>query len=238
MSHPRVGVVDPVDRHLVDAQAAALGEHQQLGVEEPAVVAHLSSRPSSDVAANGLEAALGVGEARPQRRVQQAVVGARDELAVRPAHDARAVRQARPDREVGVPGEQRRDQRQQPAQVGREVDVHVADHAGVAGRPCRPQRAAAPLALQPQQLDAGQLVAQPRGDRRRRVRGPVVGDDDAPREREAGRKEAVQAPDAALERGLLVVDGDDDVDLGAGGRGSGTWGELQARPRGSSVGGG
>ena len=35
----RVGVVDPVDRHLVDAQAAALGEHEQLGVEEPAVVA-------------------------------------------------------------------------------------------------------------------------------------------------------------------------------------------------------
>ena len=35
---PRVGVVDPVDRHLVDAQAGALGEHQQLGVEEPAGV--------------------------------------------------------------------------------------------------------------------------------------------------------------------------------------------------------
>ena len=35
---PGVGVVDPVDRHLVDAQPGALGDHQQLGVEEPAGV--------------------------------------------------------------------------------------------------------------------------------------------------------------------------------------------------------
>ena len=34
----RVGVVDPVDRHLVDAQAGALGEDQELGVEEPGLV--------------------------------------------------------------------------------------------------------------------------------------------------------------------------------------------------------
>ena len=39
--HARVGVVDPVDRHLVDAQAVAAGEDEQLGVEEPAVVADL-----------------------------------------------------------------------------------------------------------------------------------------------------------------------------------------------------
>ena len=37
--HARVGVVDPVDRHLVDAQPAPLGEHEQLGVEEPPLVA-------------------------------------------------------------------------------------------------------------------------------------------------------------------------------------------------------
>ncbi len=35
---PAVRVVDPVHRDLVDAQAAAFGEHQQFGVEEPAGV--------------------------------------------------------------------------------------------------------------------------------------------------------------------------------------------------------
>ena len=35
---PAVRVVDPVDRHLVDPQPGPLGEHQQLGVEEPRVV--------------------------------------------------------------------------------------------------------------------------------------------------------------------------------------------------------
>ena len=33
--HPGVGVVDPVDRHLVDAQPGTFGEHEHLGVEEP-----------------------------------------------------------------------------------------------------------------------------------------------------------------------------------------------------------
>ena len=65
----RVGVVDPVDRHLVDPQPAALGEHEQLGVEEPAVVADVGEQAVERVAADRLEAALRVGEARAQRRV-------------------------------------------------------------------------------------------------------------------------------------------------------------------------
>ena len=36
--HPGVGVVDPVDGHLVDAHPLALGQDQQLGVEEPALI--------------------------------------------------------------------------------------------------------------------------------------------------------------------------------------------------------
>ena len=44
--HARVGVVDPVDRHLVDPQPAPLGEHEQLGVEEPAVVADVVEQPA------------------------------------------------------------------------------------------------------------------------------------------------------------------------------------------------
>ncbi|SKX45655.1 Uncharacterised protein [Mycobacteroides abscessus subsp. massiliense] len=33
-----VRVINPVDRHLVDAQANPLGQHQQFGVEEPFLV--------------------------------------------------------------------------------------------------------------------------------------------------------------------------------------------------------
>ena len=43
---PAVGVVDPVDRHLVDAQPAALGQHQQFGVEEPAGVGDVRQQPA------------------------------------------------------------------------------------------------------------------------------------------------------------------------------------------------
>ena len=45
---PAVGVVDPVDRHLVDAQTVALGEEQQLGVEEPTVVVDRGQEPAGD----------------------------------------------------------------------------------------------------------------------------------------------------------------------------------------------
>jgi hypothetical protein len=44
----------------------------------------------------------------------------------------------------------------------------------------------------------------------------TFGDHDAPAEREAVAQEAVQPPDAALQRRLLVEDGDDDVDGGHG----------------------
>ena len=56
----RVGVVDPVDRHLVDSQPLALGEHEQLGVEEPPVILDIRQQPPGQVPANGLEAALRV----------------------------------------------------------------------------------------------------------------------------------------------------------------------------------
>ncbi len=213
----RVGVVDPVDRHLVDAQAAPLGEDEQLGVEEPGVVADVGEEAVERVAADGLEAALRVGEAGAQRRVQQAVVAARDDLALRAADDAGALREPRADRDVAVAGEQRGDERQQRAEVGREVDVHVADDPRAAPRPGGPQRAAAALALQVQVLDAAQALLQVAGDGGRAVRARVVGDDDPPAEREGLGEEPVQAPDALLEDRLLVVDGHDDVDV-AGGR--------------------
>src|SRR3954454_19771172 len=78
----RIRVVDPVDWNLVDAQAAALGQDEQLGVEEPAVVADVVEQAGQRGGAHGLEAALGVGESRVQRGVEDAVVGARDQLAL------------------------------------------------------------------------------------------------------------------------------------------------------------
>ena len=180
-----------------------------------------ASSASATSRADRLEAALGVGEPRAQRRVQDRVVRARDQLALGAAHHARAVREPRADREVAVAGEQRSDERQQRAQVGREVDVHVADDARVAGRPGGPQRAAAALAVQPQRASTPRQLA---GEQRppsaacasvlalsaitiRQVNGNSVG------------QEAVQAADAELERRLLVVDGDDDLDVGAGASG-------------------
>ena len=88
--HARVRVVDPVDRHLVDPQPAPLGEHEQLGVEEPGVVAHLVEQAGERLAPDGLEAALGVGEARAQRRCAGS--------GCRRARSARAWARARPAR--------------------------------------------------------------------------------------------------------------------------------------------
>ena len=75
---PRVGVVGPVHRYLVDAQPGPLGQHQQLGVEEPAAVLGARQQLAGLVRADRLEAALGVGESRAERRLQQQVVAAGD----------------------------------------------------------------------------------------------------------------------------------------------------------------
>ena len=165
------------------------------------------------VAADRFEPALRVGELGPQHGAQDAVVAARDELALRPAHDARAVREAGADGEVAVAGDQRRDQRQQPAQVGREVDVHVGHDLRRARRPGGAQRAAAALLLEPQVAHARQRHREPPRDLGRGVDRRVVGDHDPPGEREAVRQEAVQPADALLQAGGLVVDGNDDLDV-------------------------
>ena len=179
-----------------------------------AVVADRGEQVVEHVAAHRLEAALGVAEAGAQRRAQDPVVGARDQLALRAADHARAVREPGADRQVAVAGEQRRDQREQPAQVGREVDVHVTDDARVARRPGGAQRAAAALALEPQHRHRRQLARERGRHLGRRVRARVVGDHDPPAERELGRQEAVQAADAERERPLLVVHRHDDLDVG------------------------
>ncbi len=95
--------------------------------------------------APGLEAALGVGEAAAQAEVEEAVVGAGDDLALGAADDAGAARQAGADREVGVAGDQRGDEGEEGLEPGREVDVHVGEDVGVAARPDPAQGPAAAL---------------------------------------------------------------------------------------------
>ena len=141
----RVRVVDPVDGHLMDPHPLTLGADEQLGVEEPALVGHLRQQPARGVGPDRLEAALGVGEAGAQRDAQQPVVGPRDQLALVTAHDPGAGRQPGADRHLTVAAGERRDQRRERSQVGRQIDVHVAQDVGVAGRPGRVQRPSRPL---------------------------------------------------------------------------------------------
>ena len=172
-----------------------------------------------DVGADRLEAALRVGEAGRQRAAQQQVVAAGDELPLRPADHPGAAAEPGADRQVGVPGDQRGDQRQQRGEVGGEV--HVACRPAPARRrPPRRARSARPRPFSASwtAVDAGQLA----GQRRRRSRGGVgagvVGDGDPEGVREVRGQVGVQAPDARLEVGLLVVDGDDDVEHDAAAR--------------------
>ena len=81
--HAAVGVVDPVDRDLMDPEAVALGEEEQLGVEEPTVVADRRQELLRDVGAHGLEPALRVADPRREGRAQEEVVRTREELALR-----------------------------------------------------------------------------------------------------------------------------------------------------------
>ena len=106
------------------------------------------------------------------------------------------------------------------AQVGREVDVHVADDPRVAARPGLAQRAAAALAIEAQQLDAA--AARARAPRAMAGVASVLALSAMTIRQENGKlgaQEAVQPADAALQRGLLVEDRDDDLDArrGAGG---------------------
>ena len=98
----------------------------------------IGQQPLRHVAPDRLETALRVGEPGRQRAAQDQVVGPGDHLALRTAHHPRATGQPGADRQVGVAGDQRRDQRQQCVQVGRQVHVHVRQHRRVGGRPRRP----------------------------------------------------------------------------------------------------
>ena len=209
-----VRIVDPVDGHLVDAQPAALGQHQQFGVEEPAGIADVGQQALGDVGADGLESALGVGELGLQRRLEDQVVAARDELALGAAHHSGAAAEPRSDGQVGVPGDQRRDEGGQRGQIGGQVDVHVGQHLSVGVGPDLMQRAAAALLLEPHHPDVAEFGGELGGDHGRVVDAGVVGDGDADRVGEVLAEVAMQSMDRIGEGGLLVVDGHHDIEHG------------------------
>ena len=227
---PAVRVVDPVDRDLVDPQPGALGDGEQLGVEEPLVVAHQRQQLPRRVATDRLEPALRVGEPDAERPPQDEVVAARDQLALEAALDSGRAGQPRPDREVRVSADQRCDQRQQRVEVGGEVDVHVDQHVAVRPTPGLLQRAPPPLLGQVLDTHLGVLVAQASGDHRGPVGRRVVGD----RDPEGPRQPFECLEDPAYRGGellLLVVDGDHDVEDRSSlrGRGPGRLGDHRRR---------
>ena len=156
---PRVEVVDPVHRDLVDAQPGAFGQHQQLGVEEPAGVLGERQQHPRLVTPDRLESALRVREARPHEGPQQHVVASRDELPLGPADDPRSPGEPGADGQVAMPGQQRGHQRQQGVQVCRQIDIHIGEDLGVALRPDGPQGPAASRQLHVDGPHLGQLAS-------------------------------------------------------------------------------
>ena len=209
---PAVRVVHPVDRHFVDAQSALLGENQELGVEEPAGVLDERNEPGSDVGADRLEAALGVGEPGTQGSAEQHVVPAGDELPLRAPHDAGAAGESGTDRQVRVPGDQRRDQGKQPREIGGKVNIHVRQNCGIRGRPGSAQRSAASLLLQMDDAHLRKLAGESRCDRSGAVSAGVVGNGDPREVRDVSSEIVVKPPYAMLQVGFLVVDRDDNLE--------------------------
>ena len=204
----------------MDAKSAALGEHEQLGVEEPAVVLHEGQQLSSAIGADRLKAALRVAEPRGERRTQEEVVGARAELALGPSYDVRSAGKARSDREVAVTRQQGRHEGEERCEIGREVDVHVGEDIGVRGAPHLAECATSALEIEMHGAHTGETVGQSAGDRPRAVGARVVGDGDARGVRDVAREEGVEPFDAGREVLLLVVDRNDDVEGDVPGRGA------------------
>ena len=197
----------------MDPHPATLRRDQQLGVEEPGLISHRVEQLVHNVGADRLEPALGVGEACAQRRAQDVVVGARDELTLRAPRHPGSRRQSRADRDLAVARQEWREQRQQRVQIGRQVDVHVCDDSRPARRPRGPQRPTAPLLRDAQNTYPVEIVRERPRDLGRDVRAGVVRDRDPPRERHVGIEEAMQPVDRRGQRPLLVVYGDDDLDV-------------------------
>jgi hypothetical protein len=111
-----------------------------------------------------------------------------------------------------VPGDERRDQRQQAVEVGGQIDVHVRDDRRVTLQPRVPDGAASAFRCEARGANPGQLKGQPLGDGPGRIGARVVDDGDPRIERKSLAEVLPQPANAPLEVALLVVDRDRDVD--------------------------
>ena len=161
-----VGVVDPVDRHLVDAQAVVLGERgaarcrrtsrrpRPSGSSRRATSVRTALKPHCASRHPGRE--HGAQDAGCSVREISSRFGARGDRERRARAGSRSRRRSGPETSGATSGRQR-------VEVGREVDVHVRDDGGVARGPRRPQREAAALAVEVDGAHPGQVPGEAAG---------------------------------------------------------------------------
>ncbi len=129
-----------------------------------------------------------------------------------PASDDGSGTQARTDGHVRVARHERRDEREQARQPCREIDVRVGDDVRVRAHPGGPQGAPSSLLRNVEDLDTRQLLGEAMSDCPRAVGRRVVGDDDAPVEREVLVEVGVEPVDGVRQDRRFVVHRHDDVD--------------------------
>src|SRR5436190_9519459 len=120
------------------------------------------------------------------------------------ARDVRSGRERRADRDIRVARHERRDERQQRTETGREIDIHVRDDVSVACTPRASQCEAAALAVEVRGAYPWKLPREAIGLRSGVIGGSIVDDRDPPRERKVIAEVFVEPPDARLQRALLV----------------------------------
>ena len=149
---PRVGVIDPVDRDLMDAEAVSFRQDEELRVEEPVIVVHQWEQELCRFAAGRLEPACRIPELVPQGAPQQERCRCREHgFTTSATQDVSARGEAAADRHVAVSREERRHQRQQGPEVSGEIDIHVGTRSGPSWMTRRPVR----LAPSPSGQDGG-----------------------------------------------------------------------------------
>ena len=209
--HAGIRVVGPVHRDFVDAQAALFGQDQQLGVEEPGVVQRVGEQLPGHVRPDCLETALGVAEMGAHKGLQQEVVAARDEFPLGSADHARVAGQPRPDREVGVSGNERGKEGTERRKIGGKVHVHVGQDRRRRGEPHLAQRVSAALFGHVDHAHLAELAGYPFGGLERSVGAGVVCHSDPEGMREGAKKIGVQPAQAGFEVPFFVEDRDGDV---------------------------
>lgn len=208
--HPTIGVVGPGDRQFFDLVALSVGNQQQLGVEEPGRVLHERDDLVDDAPSDPLEAALGVAEADTVGYLDDQVVGAGDQIALEAAGRPRLRQQPRADGHV-VAAAKRLDKGRKRREIGREVDIHVADDVGVALGPSAAERSAAALLVEVDEAHlAWPALGQLPRDVQRAIGRGVVGNDDPPFPTRLVVEQALaQRGHTLSEVSFLVVDRDD-----------------------------